>query len=101
MAVSTPFVRMCTGVQVWSKTPGFGETPFLECLWSSIDEVQSHGSGAHVEPKHPCITAFKRPGHATALRGRQAPPQLRHALRLHPAAMLRVMRACAVLRRAF
>mmetsp|Transcript_2943 Transcript_2943/g.6447 ORF Transcript_2943/g.6447 Transcript_2943/m.6447 type:complete len:233 (+) Transcript_2943:170-868(+) len=25
--------------KVWSKTPGFGESPFLECLWSSIDEA--------------------------------------------------------------
>lgn len=25
--------------KVWSKTPGFMEKPFLECLWSSIDEA--------------------------------------------------------------
>jgi len=25
--------------KVWSKTPGLGETPFLECLWTSIDEA--------------------------------------------------------------
>lgn len=26
--------------QVWAKTPGLGESPFLECLWSSIDDVR-------------------------------------------------------------
>ncbi|PNH07783.1 Repressor of RNA polymerase III transcription MAF1 [Tetrabaena socialis] len=25
--------------KVWAKTPGLGESPFLECLWSSIDEA--------------------------------------------------------------
>lgn len=25
--------------KVWSKTPGLGESPFLECLWGSIDEA--------------------------------------------------------------
>mmetsp|Transcript_25876 Transcript_25876/g.65807 ORF Transcript_25876/g.65807 Transcript_25876/m.65807 type:complete len:233 (+) Transcript_25876:140-838(+) len=25
--------------KVWTKTPGFGENPFLESLWSSIDEA--------------------------------------------------------------
>lgn len=25
--------------KVWQKTPGFGENPFLESLWSSIDEA--------------------------------------------------------------
>lgn len=25
--------------KVWSNTPGLGESPFLECLWSSIDEA--------------------------------------------------------------
>lgn len=25
--------------KVWAKTPGLGEHPFLECLWSSIDEA--------------------------------------------------------------
>jgi hypothetical protein len=25
--------------QVWETTPGFGEEPLLECLWSSIDEA--------------------------------------------------------------
>lgn len=25
--------------KVWSKTPGLGESPFLECLWSSIEEA--------------------------------------------------------------
>lgn len=25
--------------KVWAKTPGLGETPFLECLWSSVDEA--------------------------------------------------------------
>lgn len=25
--------------KVWAKTPGLGENPFLECLWSSIDEA--------------------------------------------------------------
>ena len=31
--IFSPFIK------VWSKTPGLGESPFLECLWSSIDEV--------------------------------------------------------------
>jgi hypothetical protein len=31
--------------QVWAKTPGFGETPFLECLWSSVDEVRARVAG--------------------------------------------------------
>ena len=26
-------------VQVWESTPGFGDKPFLDTLWSSIDEV--------------------------------------------------------------
>jgi hypothetical protein len=26
-------------LQVWTKTPGYGENPFLETLWSSIEEV--------------------------------------------------------------
>ena len=30
----------CVLVQVWAKTPGLGESPFLECLWSSVDEVR-------------------------------------------------------------
>lgn len=25
--------------KVWSKTPGLGESPFLECLWSSVEEA--------------------------------------------------------------
>lgn len=25
--------------KVWAKTPGLGESPFLECLWSSIEEA--------------------------------------------------------------
>lgn len=25
--------------KVWENTPGFGEEPFLDCLWSSIDEA--------------------------------------------------------------
>ncbi|PNW79716.1 hypothetical protein CHLRE_08g364250v5 [Chlamydomonas reinhardtii] len=25
--------------KVWAKTPGLGESPFLECLWSSVDEA--------------------------------------------------------------
>ncbi|KAG1670689.1 hypothetical protein FOA52_010965 [Chlamydomonas sp. UWO 241] len=25
--------------KLWSKTPGLGENPFLECLWSSVDEA--------------------------------------------------------------
>lgn len=25
--------------KVWDATPGFGEVPFLDCLWKSIDEV--------------------------------------------------------------
>lgn len=31
----------CTNahVQVWENTPGFGEQPFLDTLWSSIDEA--------------------------------------------------------------
>ena len=24
---------------MWESTPGFGEEPFLDCLWSAIDEV--------------------------------------------------------------
>ncbi len=26
-------------LQVWAKTPGFNETPFLENLWGAIEEV--------------------------------------------------------------
>lgn len=25
--------------KVWAKTPGLGESPFLECLWSSVEEA--------------------------------------------------------------
>lgn len=25
--------------KVWAKTPGFGDTPFLECLWTAISEA--------------------------------------------------------------
>lgn len=25
--------------QVWEKTPGFGDTPLLESLWTAIDEA--------------------------------------------------------------
>lgn len=25
--------------KVWEATPGFGEEPFLDCLWSAVDEV--------------------------------------------------------------
>jgi hypothetical protein len=25
--------------QVWESTPGFGEAPFLDTLWTAIDEV--------------------------------------------------------------
>ena len=25
--------------QVWEATPGFGEEPFLDCLWTAVDEV--------------------------------------------------------------
>jgi len=28
-------------LQVWANTPGFGENPFLESLWSSIEEVRA------------------------------------------------------------
>ena len=28
-------------VQVWESTPGFGDKPFLDTLWTSIDEVGS------------------------------------------------------------
>jgi hypothetical protein len=33
-------------LQVWENTPGFGEAPFLDTLWSAIDEVrmQQHSS---------------------------------------------------------
>lgn len=30
---------VCCCMQVWENTPGFGEAPFLDTLWSSIDEV--------------------------------------------------------------
>lgn len=25
--------------KIWEATPGFGEEPFLDCLWTAIDEV--------------------------------------------------------------
>lgn len=31
---------LCCLLQVWESTPGFGEKPFLDTLWSSIDEVR-------------------------------------------------------------
>jgi hypothetical protein len=31
--------RLLEASKAWAKTPGFGENPFLESLWSSIDEA--------------------------------------------------------------
>lgn len=39
---ATPFTLCCAALrpaQVWEATPGFGEEPFLDCLWTAIDEV--------------------------------------------------------------
>ena len=40
-APRTPPLLPCSAAaqQVWETTPGFGEEPLLECLWSAIDEV--------------------------------------------------------------
>lgn len=32
-------VYICHVPQVWESTPGFGDKPFLDTLWTSIDEV--------------------------------------------------------------
>jgi hypothetical protein len=32
----------CAHAQVWENTPGFGDKPFLDTLWTSIDEVRSN-----------------------------------------------------------
>eukprot|EP00878_Enallax_costatus_P002880 GHUV01003073.1.p1 GENE.GHUV01003073.1~~GHUV01003073.1.p1 ORF type:complete len:239 (+),score=33.64 GHUV01003073.1:276-992(+) len=54
--------------KVWENTPGFGETPFLDTLWSSIDEaidlkdcdVYSYKSDGETDPfgEKACLWAF-------------------------------------------
>lgn len=34
-----PSCAPAAAAQVWETTPGFGEEPLLDCLWSSIDEA--------------------------------------------------------------
>ena len=34
---------LCTAGQVWDNTPSVGEAPFLDSIWTALDEVTPHG----------------------------------------------------------
>lgn len=40
IADAGPSRCLACGAQVWESTPGFGDKPFLDTLWTSIDEVR-------------------------------------------------------------